>query len=195
MTSLNTTLSPVGSLTLMPSPVGSLTLMPNPVGSLTLMPHTIHTDNFTGARLAIQGSSVSFQFDSSHQQRTISQIDNFTGANIGDSNIQSQFGSNLQVADFNGDGLDDLAVSAPRGGVLGQTFIYFGTSNGLVFNQVLDSSAPGVNNVIGSGDFNGDGLEDLAVADPDSGLSGQVFIYVGTSDGLVLSQVLDPTDL
>ena len=167
-----------------------------PKRSLNLRPHTRpETDDFTGARLVINSSNVSFRFGSTHQSGIISQTDNFTGANIGNSNIQSQFGSNLQVADFNGDGLDDLAVSAPRGGVSGQTFIYFGTSRGLDFNQVLDGSTPGVNNVTGSGDFNGDGLEDLAIADPESGLSGQVFIYLGTSDGLVLRQVLDPTDL
>ena len=167
-----------------------------PPRSRTLRPHPrVQTDDFTGARLVIDGSNVSFRFGSIRQSRIISQTDNFTGVNIVNRNVQSQFGSNLQVADFNGDGLDDLAVSAPRAGVSGQTFIYFGKSRGLEFNQVLDGSAPGVNNVTGSGDFNGDGLEDLAIGDPDSGLSGQVFIYLGTSNGLVLSEVLDPTEL
>ena len=184
------------SLNITPHSVDSLKNTPHSVVSLNIKPPArVHTDNFTGARLVIRDSSVQFQSGSSYQPRTISQIDNLTGANIGNSNLQSQFGSNLQVADFNGDGLDDLAVTSPRSGESGQTFIYFGTTNGLVFNQVQDGTAPGVNNVIGSGDFNGDGLEDLAVADPDSGLSGQVIISLGTTNELVFNQVLDPTDL
>jgi hypothetical protein len=80
-------------------------------------------------------------------------------------------------------------VTAPEAEL---TFIYLGTSSGLVFNQVLDGTAPGINNVIGSGDFNGDGLDDLAVGAPDSGLSGQVNISFGISSGLFTTQILEP---
>ena len=176
----------------------SLNLKPNPVVSLnSRVPKRIPVrqgrDNFTGARLTFRGSNARFQFGTSSGQ-TI--IDNLTGASTGrgrvNVNRQSQFGSNLQVADFNDDGIDDLAVTAPNAGKSGQTFIYLGTTNGLVLNQVLDGAAPGVNNVIGSGDFNGDGLDDLASGDPDSGLSGQVFIAFGSVNGLSNTQLLEP---
>ena len=183
----------------------SLNITPNHIVSLNLRPRVTFSDidkftgarldKFTGARLEIQDSSVQFQFGSSSRPRAISEIELLTGANIGDGfniNLQSQFGSNLEINDFNGDGLDDLAVTAPRAGESGLTFIYFGTSNGLVLNQILDGTAPGVNNVTGSGDFNGDGLDDLAFADPDSGLSGQVIISFGTSSGLSTEQILEP---
>ena len=184
------------SLIVTTNPFAPLNLTPKSVHSLNTQPRAkIGRDDFTGARLVIRDSSVRFQFGSIRQPSTISQIDRLTGANIVNrfsSNPQIQFGSNLQIADFNGDGLDDLAVTAPRSGESGQTFIYLGSTNGLVFNQVLDGTAPGVNNVIGSGDFNGDGLEDLAFADPDSGLSGQVTISFGNTNGLSTTQILVP---
>ncbi|MGB5632401.1 MAG: FG-GAP-like repeat-containing protein [Waterburya sp.] len=158
--------------------MASLNLTLNPVASLTIRPR--------------------FQFGSINRLEGIVERDSLTGASITSNsniNLQSQFGSNLQVADFNGDGIDDLAVTAPEGGDSGQTFIYLGTSNELIFSEVLDETAPGVNNVEVSGDFNGDGIDDLALAQPDSGLSGQVIISFGNSNGLSMTQTLDPTDL
>ena len=178
--------------------LSSLNVKPNPVVSLnSKVPHQFSArkdrDNLTGASLTIRGSDVRFQFNTSSRG---AQIDNLTGARIGRSSVnvnrQSQFGSNLQVADFNDDGVDDLAVTAPNSGRSGQTFIYLGTANGLVLSEVLDRAAPGVNNVVGSGDFNGDGLDDLALGDSDSGLDGQVFVTFASSNGLSNTQILEP---
>jgi hypothetical protein len=121
------------SLIFTPNPPDSLSVTPNPFGSLNIRPTQGATsseiDNLTRARLEVRDSRVGFQFDSNRQQAAILEIDDLSGANIrsirtGETFTQSQFGSNLQVSDFNGDGLDDLAVTAPEAEL---TFIYLGT--------------------------------------------------------------------
>jgi len=107
------------------------------------------------------------------------------------------------AGDFNGDGIDDLIISAP--GVesfAGQSYIVFGSKegfwasinlssldgiNGSVFNRVNPNDFSGIS-VSGAGDINGDGVDDLIIgasyADPngntDSGSSYVVFGKVPT---------------
>src|SRR4028119_1823288 len=107
------------------------------------------------------------------------------------------------AGDFNGDGIDDLIISAP--GVetfAGQSYLVFGSKegfsasinlssldgiNGSVFNRVNPNDFSGIS-VSGAGDINGDGVDDLIIgasyADPngntDSGSSYVVFGKVPT---------------
>ena len=84
------------------------------------------------------------------------------------------------LADFNGDGLPDIAV-ADRGATIS---ILLGSSAGdgmFTIGQVIDTSPNGLSpSSITTGDFNGDGFVDLAVADIDSGA---VTIVLGNGDG------------
>ena len=96
-------------------------------------------------------------------------------------------------ADFNGDGIPDLAASCPANGTVG---IFLGNGDG-TFTQtgslVLPGSyGPGSNggslDDMVAGDFNGDGIEDLAVADGYGtaiflGNGDGTFTYKATSDG------------
>ncbi len=104
------------------------------------------------------------------------------------------FGSALAAGDFNGDGYDDLAVGTPNEDVdlgfngnrtdAGAINIYPGSASGLLIDQLdslylrqgdlytnvsnSDAVDPGDNlgRSLTAGDFNGDGLDDLAVGAP-----------------------------
>ncbi|WP_409470732.1 VCBS repeat-containing protein [Streptomyces sp. HC307] len=100
---------------------------------------------------------------------TISQNSNGIpgGAEAGDS-----FGRDSAYADFNGDGYDDLAVSAPGEDIDGDTdggmvTILWGSASGLQGGSVVADPARSAHDFWGktltAGDFDGDGRADLAV--------------------------------
>ncbi|MEW6367054.1 MAG: FG-GAP-like repeat-containing protein [Acidobacteriota bacterium] len=116
------------------------------------------------------------------------------------SEYRDQFGSALATGDFNGDGTADLAVGAPgEEGVdwvaFGAVSVIFGRSGtGLVGdgNQVWTQITDGAGNtasagdrygsVLGSGDFDGDGCDELVVGAPGDG---SVHVIYGRTDGLI----------
>ncbi len=124
-----------------------------------------------------------------------------------DSETGDHFGYSLAAGDFNGDGLDDLAIGRP-----GETL---GTASEAGFVSVLLGSYAGLlpaaaegirqedlgstsedgdrfGEVLTTGDFDGDGYADLAIGAPFEDLSGQVdagFVWVvyGASYGIETS--------
>ncbi|MEM8790710.1 MAG: Ig-like domain-containing protein [Pseudomonadota bacterium] len=114
----------------------------------------------------------------------------------------SQFGRSISGGgDINGDGIDDLVVGAPNAEVYyssygGAAFVLFGSrtlgatvreaitvdelngSNGFIVDAPSEGADAGYA-VDFIGDFNGDGIDDLAIGAPDGGSSG----YYGSTPG------------
>lgn len=127
-----------------------------------------------------------------------------TQNSLGDSSeTQDRFGWALAAGDFNNDGRDDLAIGSPgEDSFTGQVTIIYGTAGGLNGSTLVLSqdSGPGTPEAgdnfgayLATGDFNGDGYADLAVASITESLelpagtinnAGAVSIYFGGPGGL-----------
>ena len=93
----------------------------------------------------------------------------------------------LAAADFNGDGLADLAVSFPSHS--GNVRILLGRGDGTFEDAIPYQTTYTSSGFISVSDFNEDGLLDLAVACPQEGDHGGVTIFLGAGDGTF--EVLD----
>jgi hypothetical protein len=125
------------------------------------------------------------------------------------------FGATLSSGDYNGDGFDDLAIGVPYEDIgtfedAGAVHVIYGSSVGLSASNVLADQFWTQNstdiedyaeiedyfgNSISSGDYNGDGFDDLSIGVRYEGLGtvdnvGAVHIIYGSSVGLSASNVL-----
>ena len=118
------------------------------------------------------------------------------------------FGSPLVCGDFDGDGFDDLAIGVRYEDVdlksdAGAVQVLFGSGAGLSVegNQIWDQDSPGILGVseagdhfgwsMASGDFDGDGFDDLAIGVPHENKggeqdSGAVQVLFGSGAGLAV---------
>ena len=82
----------------------------------------------------------------------------------------------IAVADFNRDGRADLVVSGPQ-----SVTVLLGNGNG-TFQSPLNNTVAG-GDFVAVGDFNGDGIDDLAVADNEANGHSQLSVLLGNGDG------------
>ncbi|MBH8558496.1 FG-GAP-like repeat-containing protein [Hymenobacter negativus] len=111
----------------------------------------------------------------------------------GPGSTNSYFGYSLVGAgDVNGDGYDDVLVSAFRAnGGSGRAYLYLGSSAGLAttattFSEPVSAPNNGFgSSVAGAGDVNGDGYADVLIGAYFSGSGqGRAYCYLGSSTGL-----------
>jgi hypothetical protein len=91
------------------------------------------------------------------------------------------------AADLNGDGYDDLVLGMEDNGIRRDlhALVYFGGAGGMSGKRFLELPAPEATSVA-AGDFNGDGLVDLAFAS-----RGKLRVFFQTSRGFLPEQPLD----
>ena len=110
---------------------------------------------------------------------------------------QDEFGFSVSSAgDFNGDGLDDVIIGAPKDSSLlssaGAAYIFFGGSNLTNPNIVFRGQKAGDRfgySVSSAGDFNGDGKDDIIIGAPSNDRrgtdSGSAYIFFGGQSGII----------
>ena len=86
------------------------------------------------------------------------------------------------AADFNGDGILDLAVANAGSVPVGSVSILIGNGDG-TFQDHVDYATGGGPGWVATGDFNSDGKLDLAVAEGDLGPGTTVGVLLGNGDG------------
>ncbi len=133
-------------------------------------------------------------------------------AMVGTASAGDAFGATLSSGDFNGDGGSDLAVAAPLADVgtaddSGVIVVIFASPNGLspVGSDIESTAFPGAENgsALTSGDFNGDGFDDVAAGAPfalaagGGGVTGAglVRIYEGSAGGTSLKVFFSQSNL
>jgi hypothetical protein len=144
---------------------------------------TVGGKSGAGQIVALYGSASGV---TATKRTTVSQ--NTTGV-PGDAETGDGFGWTSAYGDYNGDGFDDLAVSAPYEDVSGDTdggtvVIVWGSAKGLSGATTVKDQAPSSHDQWGkslaSGDFDGDGTEDLAIGNS----SNEVYVI---GDGITKS--------
>jgi hypothetical protein len=121
--------------------------------------------------------------------------------------LGDRFGAAIATGDFDGNGIEDLAVGAPgkASGVLagvGIVYIYSGANDVPISIGTRTEASAGQTAAAGdqfgaaltTGDFNGDGYDDLAVGAPGKAVgaipgAGMVFIFPGSPAGLTAGSV------
>ena len=105
--------------------------------------------------------------------------------------FDSYFGMDIVgLNDFNGDGYDDFAISAPYycSGILheGRVYIFFGSPNPDTTADLIISGEEVWENFgtnMGAGDINGDGIGDILIASPrGEWLATRLSLYYGSED-------------
>lgn len=125
---------------------------------------------------------------------------------LGASEANAHWGRVLEVGDFNGDGMDDLAVGVPYEDIgsitdTGVVNVIYGSASGLTAagNQLWNQNSAGIQDVsavgehfgyaLAAGDFNRDGFDELVVGVPDQAIggassAGAIHIIRGSINGL-----------
>ncbi|MEM7705947.1 MAG: integrin alpha [Pseudomonadota bacterium] len=139
----------------------------------------------------------------------LADLDGSNGFVLTGIDADDQSGVVSNAGDVNGDGIDDVIISAPAADPVvaseGETYVVFGNSvgfpasfdlanldgsNGFVLNGIDIGDASGVS-VSAAGDVNADGIDDIIIsalaADPGSNAEGESYVVFGSNTGFSAS--------
>ena len=159
--------------------------------------------NSSGSSYVVFGKNASFA-----ATINVASLDGTNGFRLDGIAAGDRSGSAVSDAgDVNGDGIDDLIISAPDasssgGSYSGSSFVVFGRdiafpssigldtldgSNGFRLNGAAENDYSGLT-VSSAGDVNGDGFDDVVIgaayADPNGNYSGSSYVVFGQGSGL-----------
>ncbi len=134
-------------------------------------------------------------------------LNQFASGSPDPAEFSEYFGSTLAAGDFDGDGIDDLAIGIPQNGAgvshSGAVQIHYGRAGGIQFAgehflRLGTNGVPGTPTqsdrfglALAAGNFDGDAYDDLAVGIPNGDLpgplvdAGKVLIFHGGAAGLL----------
>ena len=98
----------------------------------------------------------------------------------------------VAVGDFKGNGKADLAVANKNGGNAGTVTILLGNGDGTFTATAVSPATGNGPESVAVGDFNRDGIPDLAVANYNDGNAGTVTILLGNGDGTFTAAAVSP---
>jgi hypothetical protein len=145
-----------------------------------------------GPRYSLNGGYAAVYYGSASGISSTS-VTSWTGSSY------AEMGSDIDAAgDVNGDGYDDVIVGASGYGTTGRAYLRYGSASGITssYTTLSPYSGSGLeafgDEVAGAGDVNGDGYDDVMVADPSYPYSwyygyGTVYVYQGSAAGLSTS--------
>ena len=156
------------------------------------------------ATVTVTGVTKDSEFDAT---LSLANLDGTFGFAINGIDLGDRAGESVSgIGDFNGDGFNDVIIGAPgaspNGDNSGESYVIFGSANG--FDSDLDlASLDGSNGFVlegaiagdkfgsavgGSGDVNGDGLDDIIIGAPatdsDDERPGASYVIYGTTDNI-----------
>jgi hypothetical protein len=148
---------------------------------------------------------LEFYYPDAEQSILQPSISNGDGTFKGAAQI-SQYGSGggspLVIADYNGDGVPDLAFSSEIGTLIFPIHnfsmsVLLGAGDGTFPNSETlippdPNNATHLLGLIATGDFNGDGIPDLTVTDTTSATSPVFYIFPGNGDGTFGTPITNP---
>ncbi|MCI0451682.1 MAG: FG-GAP-like repeat-containing protein [Candidatus Latescibacteria bacterium] len=120
------------------------------------------------------------------------------------------FWAHVESGDFNGDGIDDIALGMPctTFNCTGKVYLIFGTPD---FPDTIDLTSPTIIIVtligipggpgfggffgwaLSAGDINGDAIDDLVIAAPELSPGGQIYVFWGGQAMLPIIEMSNPT--
>jgi len=169
------------------------------------VPYDVNGDGYADTVIGAPGENLGDDTDTGQLHVLYGSATGTTGTNSkayhqdsegvpGSNEDGDQFGYANAGGDFNGDGYGDIAVSAPFENIgsardVGEVFVFYGSATGLRTTGVggiypaESGNADGFFGLaLSVGDFDGDGVDDLAAGAP--GNYGRVYVYRGSPSGL-----------